>query len=607
MLIRIRSSAGTERVEIDENATLSAFKSKIKELQPGLISFNLSKNPDGSQSLTNDSASLKSLQLRHGDMLYLKSTGKEEQAEAPPPVVETIKEDEIDRYLESQDGWIQRERDPLYCKHGSNVRCTWCMPLPPWSILEIDPWKKDGLKFIPFHSYIRKIQANSGCKHPEGQKCLNCKSLDQPTYRVKPCTRHPPWPEGICTDCDPGSVIVNSQIYRHVDHVEFDGREAVDTFLQGWRETGKQRCGYLYGKYVPEPSIPLGIRAVAMVIYEPPQESTANSASPKKDPDEEKVEQVANMLGLSRIGFIWTDLKQDPKTGKQAQRSEDLILKGSELIQMAKHQNKNMSPSRQTLSGKCGSKFVSILVTGGSTGDIDFKAYQVSDQCMSLTSAGIITFAKDPSLLRIKKTSKRYIPDVLYRKIDEYKNNIITKAEPTFPPEFFIIPVRFGFPKEFKPLFKSHKFPIEHRDKVQSLAIAKQQMDKNGLVDATSDFHLLLYIFGQIADKSSFEKIVRYFQRRDNEGEVKAILQNLFKDVASSAPSSGTSGTSGTNRPSATAPPTKQTSGTSPTNPKEDEIVTQLVAMGYTATQAKEAVWATGASGIEQAMDFLLR
>eukprot|EP01114_Cavostelium_apophysatum_P021167 TRINITY_DN7301_c0_g1_i4.p1 TRINITY_DN7301_c0_g1~~TRINITY_DN7301_c0_g1_i4.p1 ORF type:complete len:119 (+),score=17.23 TRINITY_DN7301_c0_g1_i4:251-607(+) len=100
---------------------------------------------------------------------------------------------------------------------------------------------------------------------------------------------------------------------------------------------------------------------------------------------------------------------------------------------MAKHQNKNMSPSRQTLSGKCGSKFVSILVTGGSTGDIDFKAYQVSDQCMSLTSAGIITFAKDPSLLRIKKTSKRYIPDVLYRKIDEYKNNIITKAEPTFP------------------------------------------------------------------------------------------------------------------------------------------------------------------------------
>ena len=32
---------------------------------------------------------------------------------------------------------------------------------------------------------------------------------------------------------------------------------------------------------------------------------------------------------------------------------------------------------------------------------------------------------------------------------------------------------------------------------------------------------------------------------------------------------------------------------------KEQDIITQLVAMGYNQTQAQEAVWATGAAGIE--------
>lgn len=47
--------------------------------------------------------------------------------------------------------------------------------------------------------------------------------------------------------------------------------ETVDKFIQFWRETGQQRCGYLYGKYVKDPNIPLGIRAVVSAIYEPPQ------------------------------------------------------------------------------------------------------------------------------------------------------------------------------------------------------------------------------------------------------------------------------------------------------------------------------------------------
>jgi nuclear protein localization family protein 4 len=56
-----------------------------------------------------------------------------------------------------------------------------------------------------------------------------------------------------------------------VDYVQLQAPEIMDRFIQGWRDTGMQRCGYLYGKYVMDPDIPLGIRADVAAIYEPPQ------------------------------------------------------------------------------------------------------------------------------------------------------------------------------------------------------------------------------------------------------------------------------------------------------------------------------------------------
>ncbi len=47
--------------------------------------------------------------------------------------------------------------------------------------------------------------------------------------------------------------------------------ELVDRFIQAWRDTRNQRCGFLYGRYVLDPFVPLGIRAVVAAIYEPPQ------------------------------------------------------------------------------------------------------------------------------------------------------------------------------------------------------------------------------------------------------------------------------------------------------------------------------------------------
>ena len=209
--------------------------------------------------------------FRHGDMLYLQGSV------VPQPVeeikrTEIIEEDEIDKYLSEQDGWIQRQRDSRLCMHGTNGKCQYCMPIAPWDLINNDPWKTEGVKFIPFHSYIRKMQANSGCKHNEGTRCLNCKSFDQPTYKVKSCNKHPPWPEAICTECKPSECRIDSQLYRHVDTVEFQSPEIIDAFLQSWRDTGFQRAGFLYGSYIADEHIPLGIKASVSFIYEPPQQ-----------------------------------------------------------------------------------------------------------------------------------------------------------------------------------------------------------------------------------------------------------------------------------------------------------------------------------------------
>ena len=61
-------------------------------------------------------------------------------------------------------------------------------------------------------------------------------------------------------------------IYRHVDNVMFEDGKIVNRFIEGWRVSGQQRVGYLYGRYIPlESDVPLGIRAEVAAIYEPPQ------------------------------------------------------------------------------------------------------------------------------------------------------------------------------------------------------------------------------------------------------------------------------------------------------------------------------------------------
>ena len=60
---------------------------------------------------------------------------------------------------------------------------------------------------------------------------INCIPPTQIKYiKKKKCSNHPS--EQVYNECMPPNVILNRQIYRHVDFVSFMNHEEIDLFLQ---------------------------------------------------------------------------------------------------------------------------------------------------------------------------------------------------------------------------------------------------------------------------------------------------------------------------------------------------------------------------------------
>ena len=124
---------------------------------------------------------------------------------------------------------------------------------------------------------------------------------------------------------------------------------------------------WLYGYYSEDPVFPEGVRVNIEALYEPNQIGEINGVEALDDPNETKIDMLAESLGLERVGWIFTSI------------NHDTFLSAQEIRKVAQLQEKYLVEHPE---GYKVSKFVTVVVKPrGDGSEIGLECYMVSDQC----------------------------------------------------------------------------------------------------------------------------------------------------------------------------------------------------------------------------------
>jgi nuclear protein localization protein 4 homolog len=290
----------------------------------------------------------------------------------------------------------------------------------------------------------------------------------------------------------------------------------------------QKRIGYLYGKFVPvseadndtkntsgngTTATTPKMKCVVEAIYEPAQDVDTNTVDgfilhDDNEEEENTVAQIASLLGLQRVGWIF---------GHEYRK--DYTLSSAEIIMAAEFQLEAADGINET-------PFVTVTVAPSSAtnnSQVSVEAFQVSQQCMAMVAEEALEVdPQNPKVCVVNET---------YTAIQE------GKASPTVENSFFlaVVPIVQHTSETFVAEFPRLNRAIYERNIMPSTDAMKYHLSKSGtagwtFVDRLADFNLLIYISKFLDVTTDYPKICTSIIDRNNtplDDGYKLIIKSL--------------------------------------------------------------------------------
>ena len=247
--------------------------------------------------------------------------------------------------------------------------------------------------------------------------------------------------------------------------LDSDSVSSFQTYLRHF-QFSRQRCGYMYGRFTEN-----NTQVTVEAIYEPPQQPDPDSPEGFHlidDDKEQQVEQIAQLLGLQKVGWIFGH----PPRAKGFSFSAHEIILAAEFQLEAAQGLDNTTP------------FVTVKVTVNDQGQVEVDAFQVSQQCMQMVAEEALQVGDNRGFLMVNETF-----------------TAIQEGKPTkeLTPEFFLttVPIVQHLSTDFVSTFPKLNRPMD--DRTPSNEELRKQLSKSGTAgwtfcDLLADFNLLIFL-----------------------------------------------------------------------------------------------------------------